>query len=136
MWLGLVVPEDAGANEAIEVTEVVDVVTADEETNVTHIDFKRPAPEPESEKIVWVQPEKYADAKVIGEHYLSNVPVVVDLSSMSTPDAKRLVDFSAGLTFGTLGKLERVTKNVFLLTPLGMSVSEMDRDRIANTPKG
>ena len=36
---------------------------------------------------------------------------------MDDADAKRLVDFSAGLIFGLRGSIERVTNKVFLLSP-------------------
>lgn len=36
---------------------------------------------------------------------------------MDDADAKRLVDFSAGLIFGLHGAIERVTSKVFLLSP-------------------
>ena len=36
---------------------------------------------------------------------------------MNDADAKRLVDFSAGLIFGLHGAIERVTAKVFLLSP-------------------
>ncbi|HMO12437.1 MAG TPA: cell division protein SepF, partial [Actinotalea sp.] len=39
------------------------------------------------------------------------------LSEMTDADAKRLVDFSAGLIFGLHGAIERVTSKVFLLSP-------------------
>ena len=36
---------------------------------------------------------------------------------MEPADAKRVVDFAAGLTFGLRGSIERVATRVFLLTP-------------------
>src|SRR5690625_7731704 len=36
---------------------------------------------------------------------------------MQDGDAKRMVDFSAGLVFGLRGTIERVTSKVFLLSP-------------------
>jgi cell division inhibitor SepF len=41
----------------------------------------------------------------------------MNLSDMDDADAKRLVDFSAGLIFGLHGAIERVTAKVFLLSP-------------------
>jgi len=41
----------------------------------------------------------------------------MNLSDMDDADAKRLVDFSAGLIFGLHGAIERVTNKVFLLSP-------------------
>jgi cell division inhibitor SepF len=43
--------------------------------------------------------------------------VIVNLTAMEPTDAKRVVDFAAGLTFGLRGSIERVATRVFLLTP-------------------
>ena len=41
----------------------------------------------------------------------------MNLTDMEDADAKRLVDFAAGLVFGLHGTIERVTAKVFLLSP-------------------
>ena len=41
---------------------------------------------------------------------------------MSESDARRMVDFSAGLVFGLHGAIERVTPRVFLLTPVSVEI--------------
>ena len=56
-------------------------------------------------------------ARVVGENFRDGVPVIMNLSEMDDTDAKRLVDFSAGLVFALHGSIERVTGKVFLLTP-------------------
>jgi cell division inhibitor SepF len=50
---------------------------------------------------------------------------------MVDSDAKRLVDFSAGLIFGLRGSIERVTNKVFLLSPANVEVAAEDKARIA-----
>jgi cell division inhibitor SepF len=47
----------------------------------------------------------------------------MNLSDMGDADAKRLVDFAAGLVFGLHGSIERVTSKVFLLSPSHVEVS-------------
>jgi len=46
---------------------------------------------------------------------------------MGESDAKRLVDFSAGLVFGLRGSIERVTNKVFLLSPSYVEVIGDDK---------
>ena len=41
---------------------------------------------------------------------------------MDAGDAKRVVDFAAGLTFGLRGSIERVATRVFLLTPVDTQI--------------
>ena len=55
----------------------------------------------------------------------------MDLVDMSNDDAKRLVDFSAGLVFGLRGAIERVTNKVFLLSPANVDVGAEARAQIA-----
>jgi cell division inhibitor SepF len=55
----------------------------------------------------------------------------MNLSEMEDSDAKRLVDFAAGLIFGLHGTIERVTSKVFLLSPQNVKVAAEDKERIA-----
>jgi len=71
----------------------------------------------ELRRITTIHPRSYNDARVIGEAFRGGTPVIINLSDMSDGDAKRLVDFSAGLIFGLRGGIERVTSKVFLLSP-------------------
>lgn len=81
------------------------------------------APAPELRRITTVHPRSYNDARVIGEAFRSGTPVIMNLSEMTDADAKRLVDFSAGLIFGLHGSIERVTSKVFLLSPEHVEVT-------------
>ena len=77
----------------------------------------------ELRRITTVHPRSYNDAKVIGEAFRSGTPVIMNLSDMNEADAKRLVDFSAGIVFGLRGAIERVTSKVFLLSPETLEVN-------------
>jgi cell division inhibitor SepF len=77
----------------------------------------------ELRRITTVHPRSYNDARVIGEAFRSGTPVIINLSEMTDADAKRLVDFSAGLIFGLHGAIERVTSKVFLLSPEHVEVT-------------
>jgi cell division inhibitor SepF len=74
-------------------------------------------------RITTVHPRTYNDAKVIGESFRAGTPVIMNLTDMSDADAKRLVDFSAGLVFGLRGAIERVTNKVFLLSPASVEIA-------------
>jgi len=75
------------------------------------------------QRITAVHPRTYNDAKIIGEHFREGVPVIMNLSEMTDVEAKRLVDFAAGLVFGLHGAVERVTTKVFLLSPSAVEVT-------------
>lgn len=74
-------------------------------------------------EILTVHPRAYKDAQVIAENFREGIPVIINLSQMSEPDAKRLIDFASGLSQGLYGKIERVTNKVFLLSPAHVAVS-------------
>ncbi|MGK5639282.1 cell division protein SepF [Streptomyces sp. URMC 126] len=73
-------------------------------------------------RIATVTPDGFRDARGIGELFREGVPVIVNLTAMEPSDAKRVVDFAAGLTFGLRGSIERVANRVFLLTPADYKV--------------
>lgn len=73
-------------------------------------------------KITTVHPRSYNDAKIIGESFREEIPVIMNVTEMGESEAKRLVDFAAGLVFGLGGSIERVTNKVFLLTPKNVEV--------------
>ncbi|MCX4509960.1 MULTISPECIES: cell division protein SepF [Streptomyces] len=73
--------------------------------------------EEQGRRIATIAPDSFRDARGIGEHFRDGVPVIVNLTAMEPADAKRVVDFAAGLTFGLRGSIERVATRVFLLTP-------------------
>jgi cell division inhibitor SepF len=90
--------------------------------------LRRPAPvrqqaHQEMNEILTVHPRAYKDAKVIAENFREGIPVIINLSQMSEPEARRLVDFASGLSEGLYGKIERVTSKVFLLSPAHVAIS-------------
>lgn len=74
--------------------------------------------------ITTVHPRSYNDAKSIGEAFRDGTPVIMNVSDMGEAEAKRLVDFAAGLVFALHGSIERVTAKVFLLTPSFVEVRD------------
>lgn len=95
-----------------------------------------PAPPPvvheeQRYQITTLHPTTYREARTIGEHFRDGVPVIINLTEMDESDARRLVDFAAGLAFGLRGTIERVTNRVFLLSPANIQVTAEDKAKIA-----
>jgi len=84
----------------------------------------------EGYRITTLHPRTYNEARTIGEHFRQGTPVIMNLTEMDDTDAKRLVDFAAGLIFGLRGSIERVTNKVFLLSPEHVEVTAEDKARI------
>ncbi len=90
-----------------------------------------PADEEQRYQITTLHPTTYREARTIGEHFRDGVPVIINLTEMDEADARRLVDFAAGLAFGLRGTIERVTNRVFLLSPANVQVTAEDKAKIA-----
>jgi cell division inhibitor SepF len=89
-----------------------------------------PAPAPQPYRITTLHPRTYNEARTIGERFRDGMPVIMNLTEMDDADAKRLVDFAAGLSFGLRGSIERVTAKVFLISPQNVDVTAEDKARI------
>ena len=109
----------------------------DETSNVSPMPSPgaRPAPTPavDLNRITTIHPHTYNDARRIGEEFREGVPVIMNLTEMDDGDAKRIVDFAAGLVFGLHGTIERVTNKVFLLSPANVEVGAEARAQLAQT---
>lgn len=156
-WLGLVTDDryteydEPGQDEPT--TGVPTQAGRPEDSKVTSLETKRPtsataaasavvpqavAPQPvvaqrssDISRIITVHPRTYNEARTIGENFRDGVPVIMNLTEMEDSDAKRLVDFAAGLIFGLRGDIDRVTSKVFLLSPPNINVTAEDKERIA-----
>ncbi|MEU4346581.1 cell division protein SepF [Streptomyces sp. NPDC023838] len=113
-WLGLVEDNDDRYydDEYTEGAESGEAWVTDPRVRVAS-----EAAQEQGRRIATVTPDGFRDARGIGELFREGVPVIVNLTSMEPGDAKRVVDFAAGLTFGLRGSIERVATRVFLLTP-------------------
>jgi cell division inhibitor SepF len=86
------------------------------------------------QRITTIHPRSYNDARKIGEDFRAGTPVIMNLSDMDDADARRIVDFSAGLAFGLHGTIEKVTKSVFLLSPANVDIGAAARAQLREDP--
>jgi cell division inhibitor SepF len=116
-----------------EEAEEADVRAHDDYAGYQAADWRtEPAPQTtDLARITTLHPRTYNEARTIGEHFREGTPVIMNLTEMVDSDAKRLVDFAAGLIFGLRGSIERVTNKVFLLSPANVEVTAEDKARIA-----
>lgn len=82
-------------------------------------------------RIVTLHPSSFTDARTIGEHYRDGTPVIMNLTELEDSDARRLVDFAAGLVFALRGSMDKVTNKVFLISPPNQDPTAEDKRRIA-----
>jgi cell division inhibitor SepF len=87
-------------------------------------------------RITTIHPRTYNEAKNIGESFRDGTPVIMNLTDMDDSDAKRLVDFAAGLVFGLHGSIERVTSKVFLPSPAHVEVAAEESEAPRGAARG
>lgn len=69
----------------------------------------------------------FAEARIIGERYRDGASVILDMTDLTDSDARRVVDFAAGLAFAMRGSIDKVTTRVFMLLPPDADLSAADR---------
>jgi cell division inhibitor SepF len=122
-WLGLV---DDGSDEQYYDEEYTDYAEgpapADAWVTDPRVRVVGDAAQEQGRRIATVTPNSFRDARGIGELFRDGIPVIMNLTAMEASDAKRVVDFAAGLQFGLRGSIERIAGRVFLLTPADYQV--------------
>ncbi len=122
---------DRDRDTAVPERRPVRAVRTESAAPVAHLSEHRRASAAEMSRITTLHPRTYNEARTIGEHFREGIPVIMNLSEMDDNDAKRLVDFAAGLVFAVHGTIERVTSKVFLLSPPNVTVAAEDKQLIA-----
>jgi cell division inhibitor SepF len=74
-----------------------------------------------------IVPKSFNDAQKVADKLKADVPVIINLQTADSDLAKRLIDFSSGLTYALDGSMQRVADRVFLLTPAHVKVSAEDK---------
>lgn len=83
---------------------------------------------PESHVIV---ARNFSDAQTLADAIRSGRSVVLDLRSTEPEMVRRIVDFTSGLTYALGGKMVKTSQGVILVTPTGVSLGEVEQDRLA-----
>lgn len=77
-----------------------------------------------------VEPHGFNDAPEIGDRVKENQAVILNLQGVSRELQRRLIDFSSGLAFAVGGSMSRVGESVFLISPMNVSISEEEKERL------
>ena len=108
-----------------------DDIFADEPRTISRPPIMRPVENrPATSEVHLVVPKSFNDAQQIADKFKGTVPVILNLQSAETDLAKRLIDFSSGLTYALDGGMQRVADKVFMLTPRNVEVSAEERARL------
>jgi cell division inhibitor SepF len=82
---------------------------------------------PRTTKPQLIIPKSFNDAQEVADAFRDSKPVIVNIQNAERDLARRLIDFSSGLCYGLGGQMEKVAKDVYLLTPDEVEVSDEER---------
>lgn len=80
-----------------------------------------------------MSPVSFNEAQSVADKYMAGIPVIMNLQGLERDLSRRLVDFASGLCYGMRGSMERVTNQVYLLTPSNVEVSAEEKRRLRET---
>ncbi len=101
-----------------------------EEKKVARVRPLRAAVSPANVRVHLILPKSFNDAQQVADKLKGDVPVILNLQSVDRELAKRLIDFSSGLTYALDGGMQRVADKVFMLTPRNVDVSAEEKARL------
>ncbi len=102
--------------------EEVDIVgTEDEYYKVSESDALREASSSGS-KMVLLEPRSVSEAQAIADHLKSRNSVVVNLKRVTSPQAKRIIDFLSGCIYAIGGGMQKIGVGIYLCTPKNVNV--------------
>ena len=77
-----------------------------------------------------MKPTSYDEVQLVVRRVRTRQPVVLVLKETDIEVAKRILDFSFGLSFGINGSVEELGDGVFVVLPGGVSLTQSDIDRL------
>ena len=77
-----------------------------------------------------VTPYSFNDAQEVADKFKQATPVILNLQTTDSELAKRLIDFTSGLTYALGGGMQKIADKTFLLTPRNVEVSAEEKARL------
>ena len=71
-----------------------------------------------------VRPNTFANVTEIADYLLHHCTVVLNLEATNTEEAKRMLDFLAGVAYSIDGQLKNIAVNTYIITPCNVDVAD------------
>lgn len=68
-------------------------------------------------------PSTYEDVQMLIDHLKLREQVIVDFSSLNQAAVFRILDFMSGAIYALNGSIQKITTNIFLFAPSGVTIS-------------
>lgn len=83
-------------------------------------------------RLAVVEIGRFEDVEEVGSRYRTGQPVLFDVSGADATAARRVVDFVAGLTYASRGRMSKVGTRAFLLVPDGVELPNDEVRRLTS----
>jgi|GEM_PF-78395 len=77
-----------------------------------------------------VEPRGFNDAQEVADRVKANQPVILNLQGSTKELRRRLIDFASGLAYAVGGSMSRVADAVFLISPVNVEISDVEKERL------
>lgn len=75
-----------------------------------------------SKNVVFFYPKSYDEVQKLIDYLKQGESVMLNLDGISDSEAQRMLDFASGSIYALNGSIQRVSGNIFLLTPEGLNI--------------
>ena len=75
-----------------------------------------------SKNVVFYYPKSYSEVQKLIDFLKQGESVMLNLDNVSEDEAQRMLDFASGAVYALNGSVQRVSGNIFLLTPEGLNI--------------
>ena len=103
---------------------------ADGASNVRQLRGATGVAEPADVRLAVVEIARFDDVEDVGARYRTGAPVLFDVTGADRAEARRVIDFVAGLTYALRGRMDRVGTRAFLLVPDGVTLPSREAERL------
>ncbi len=100
------------------------------DSNVRSLRVAKGASERGVGRLVVVDIARFDEVEAVGSRYRTGQAVLFDVTAAKHAEARRVIDFVAGLTYALRGSMERVGSRAFLLVPDGIELPDHELERL------
>jgi len=75
-----------------------------------------------SKNVVFYYPKSYSEVQRLIDFLKQGESVMLNLDNVTEDEAQRMLDFASGAVYALNGSVQRVSGNIFLLTPEGLNI--------------
>lgn len=75
-----------------------------------------------NKNIIFFYPKNYSEVQKLIDYLKQGESVMLNLDGISDDEAQRMLDFASGAVYALSGSIQRVSGNIFVLTPEGLGI--------------